>query len=78
MDPRTFPNTARARWFPWAIAGLTLLAAAIRFSTLGLQSYRHDEAVTTGRVLVSSLSGTMHQVWSGESTPPLYYLLAWL
>jgi 4-amino-4-deoxy-L-arabinose transferase-like glycosyltransferase len=55
-----------------------VLAAALRFSTLGLQSYRHDEAVTAGRVLVASLSGTMHEVWSGESTPPLYYLLAWL
>ncbi len=54
-----------------------MLAAAIRFPTLGLQSYRHDEAVTAGRVLVSSLSGTMHRVWTGESTPPLYYLLAW-
>ncbi|HWW67421.1 MAG TPA: glycosyltransferase family 39 protein [Solirubrobacterales bacterium] len=58
--------------------GLTVLAAAIRFSTLGLQSYRHDEAVTAGRVLLSGLSQTMHQVWAGESTPPLYYLLAWL
>ncbi len=57
--------------------GLTALAAAIRFPTLGLQSYRHDEAVTAGRVLVSSLPGTMHRVWTSESTPPLYYLLAW-
>lgn len=60
------------------MAGLTALAAALRFPTLGLQSYRHDEAVTAGRVLVASLPGTMHQVWSGESTPPLYYFLAWL
>lgn len=72
-----FSNTRRAQWF-WAVAGLTLLAAAIRFSTLDLQSYRHDEAVTAGRVLVDSLSGTMHRVWTSESTPPLYYLLAWL
>ena len=62
----------------WAVVGLTALAAAIRFSTLGLQSYRHDEAVTAGRVLVSGLPQTMHEVWAGESTPPLYYLLAWL
>ena len=53
------------------------LAAALRFSTLGLQSYRHDEAVTAGRVLVSGLSETMHRVWTSESTPPLYYLFAW-
>lgn len=62
----------------WAVVGLTGLAAAIRFSTLGLQSYRHDEAVTAGRVLVAGLPQTMHLVWTGESTPPLYYLLAWL
>jgi mannosyltransferase len=61
----------------WSVIGLTALAAALRFPTLGLQSYRHDEAVTAGRVLVSSLSGTMHLVWTSESTPPLYYVLAW-
>jgi len=77
MGSNTSLNTARARWFPWAVAALTAVGAAIRFSTLGLQSYRHDEAVTAGRVLLDSLSGTMHQVWAGESTPPLYYLLAW-
>ena len=73
----TFPNTPRAKWFFWAVVGLTALGAAIRFSTLGLQSYRHDEAVTAGRVLSAALSRTMHEVWAGESTPPLYYLLAW-
>lgn len=78
MTLLTSPNTSRARWFLSGIVGLTVLGAAIRFSTLGLQSYRHDEAVTAGRVLVSSLPQTMHLVWSGESTPPLYYLLAWL
>jgi mannosyltransferase len=78
MGPYTFPNTARTRSFPWVVAGLTAVAAALRFSTLGLQSYRHDEAVTAGRVLLAGLPQTMHEVWSGESTPPLYYLLAWL
>lgn len=78
MGTSTSPNTPRAQWFLWGVVGLTALAAAVRFSTLGLQSYRHDEAVTAGRVLVSGLSQTMHLVWSSESTPPLYYLLAWL
>jgi 4-amino-4-deoxy-L-arabinose transferase-like glycosyltransferase len=78
MGPFTSPITTRTRWFFWAVVGLTAVAAAIRFSTLGLQSYRHDEAVTAGRVLLASLSGTMHEVWAGESTPPLYYLFAWL
>lgn len=78
MGTYTFPNTARARRLFWALVGLTALAAALRFSTLGLQSYRHDEAVTAGRVLLAGLPQTMHRVWTGESTPPLYYLLAWL
>jgi mannosyltransferase len=77
MEADETTNTTRGQWFLWSVAGLTALAAALRFSTLGLQSYRHDEAVTAGRVLVSSLSGTMHRVWTGESTPPLYYVLAW-
>ncbi|MDX6604311.1 MAG: mannosyltransferase [Solirubrobacterales bacterium] len=78
MESNKTTNPDRAQWFLWSVIGLTALAAALRFSTLGLQSYRHDEAVTAGRVLVSSLSGTMHRVWTSESTPPLYYLLAWL
>ncbi len=78
MGPDENSNTNRARWFLWSVVALTALAASLRFSTLGLQSYRHDEAVTAGRVLVSSLSGTMHLVWTSESTPPLYYLVAWL
>lgn len=77
IEVHEISNTSRARWFLWSVAALTILAAAIRFPTLGLQSYRHDEAVTAGRVLVPSLTETMHRVWTGESTPPLYYLLAW-
>jgi mannosyltransferase len=54
-----------------------ILGAALRFSTLGLQSYRYDEAVTVGRVLHPSLFDTLSAVPRSESTPPLYYLLAW-
>ena len=34
---------ARSRAF-WIVAGLTALAALLRFSTLGVQAYHHDEA----------------------------------
>lgn len=54
-----------------------MLGTALRFSTLGLQSYRYDEAVTVGRVLQPSLFKTLATVPNSESTPPLYYLLAW-
>ncbi|MGA8744787.1 MAG: hypothetical protein WB507_02865, partial [Solirubrobacterales bacterium] len=33
----------------WVVAGLTALGIAIRFSTLGLQSFHHDEVITAGR-----------------------------
>jgi mannosyltransferase len=61
-----------------ALAGLLLLGALLRFATLDLQSYRYDEAVTVGRVLHPSLFDTLAAVPRSESTPPLYYALAWL
>lgn len=54
-----------------------ILGAALRFATLDLQSYRYDEAVTVGRVLHPSLFDTLSAIPGSESTPPLYYLLAW-
>jgi 4-amino-4-deoxy-L-arabinose transferase-like glycosyltransferase len=60
------------------LAALLLLGAILRFATLDLQSYRYDEAVTVGRVLHPSLFDTLAAVPRSESTPPLYYALAWL
>lgn len=68
---------ARSRAF-WVVAGLTALAAALRFATLGAQSYHHDEIVTASRVLRSGLGHAMDAVGFSESAPPLYYALAWL
>jgi hypothetical protein len=59
------------------LGGIVLLGAVLRFSTLGLQSYRYDEAVTVGRVLHANFFDTFAAVPRSESTPPLYYLLAW-
>jgi 4-amino-4-deoxy-L-arabinose transferase-like glycosyltransferase len=61
----------------WVLALIVAAGAAIRFATLDLQSFRHDEAVTAGRVLRDGLGGTIDQVSASESSPPLYYLLAW-
>jgi mannosyltransferase len=61
----------------WIVAGLTGLAAVLRFWTLGLQSFHHDEVVTAGRVVRASLWHMLDKVVSSESVPPLYYLLAW-
>jgi mannosyltransferase len=60
------------------LAGIVLLGAALRFATLDLQSYRYDEAVTVGRVLHANFLDTFSEVPNSESTPPLYYLVAWL
>lgn len=68
---------ARSRAF-WVVVGLTALGAALRFATLGLQSYHHDEIVTASRVLRVGFGHAMDAVGFSESTPPLYYALAWV
>ncbi len=64
-----------ARWWPLAV--LTLLAAVLRLSTLGLQSFWYDEAFTVVRDLHPSLGSTLHSVVHTENNPPLWYLIAW-
>jgi 4-amino-4-deoxy-L-arabinose transferase-like glycosyltransferase len=62
----------------WAVAGISLVAAALRFATLGDQSFHHDEIVTAGRVLGGSFGRAMEAVRYSESAPPLYYAVAWV
>jgi glycosyltransferase involved in cell wall biosynthesis len=59
-----------------AVLALTLLAAALRFGTLGRQSYWYDELVTVS-LLHRSFGGLLHAIPSSEATPYLYYVLAW-
>jgi mannosyltransferase len=61
----------------WPLAALLVLAAALRFSTLGLQSFWYDEAFTPVHVLHASLGATLHSVVHTENTPPLWYVLIW-
>jgi 4-amino-4-deoxy-L-arabinose transferase-like glycosyltransferase len=68
---------SRSRTF-WIVAGLTFAGAALRFATLGIQSYHHDEIVTATRILPGGFWQAMEGVGSSESAPPLYYVLAWL
>jgi 4-amino-4-deoxy-L-arabinose transferase-like glycosyltransferase len=67
---------SRSRTF-WVVAGLTVLAAALRFATLGVQSYHHDEIVTASRILRDGFWHAMDAVGFSESAPPLYYATAW-
>jgi mannosyltransferase len=61
----------------WALAGLVALGAAVRFASLGVQSYHHDEVITAARVIPGGFAEMLHQVKGSESNPPLYYVLAW-
>jgi 4-amino-4-deoxy-L-arabinose transferase-like glycosyltransferase len=61
----------------WALAGLTALGIAVRFASLGVQSYHHDEVITALRVLPGSFGDMLHAVKVSESNPPLYYALGW-
>lgn len=59
------------------VVALTVAAAALRFSTLGEQSYWYNEAATV--VLVKLGFGDMlSRIPRMEGNPPLYYVLAWV
>ncbi len=61
----------------WPLAALTILAAALRLSTLDLQSFWYDEAFTPVHVLHPSLWATLRSVVHSENTPPLWYVIVW-
>jgi len=63
-------------WGP--LAALVLLAAALRLSTLDLQSFWYDEAYTPVHVLHASLSATLRSMVHSENSPPLWYLIEWV
>jgi len=62
----------------WILLGITLLGATLRFVTLGVQSFSHDEAVTVHRVIQSNFFATLSVIPLSESTPQLYYILGWI
>jgi hypothetical protein len=74
--PRIRIRPASAHWV-LGLAVVTAAGAALRFSTLAVQSFWLDEAVTHDLV-TRSLGGMLSAVPHSESTPPLYYLAAWL
>ncbi|MFN8217749.1 MAG: glycosyltransferase family 39 protein [Solirubrobacterales bacterium] len=59
------------------LATIVLVGAVVRFASLGVQSYHHDEVITAGRVLAGGFGHMLHEVRVSESNPPLYYVLAW-
>lgn len=59
-----------------ALAALVVLAAVLRFVGLGDQRFWPDEAVTAALVRMP-LADMLATLVDSESTPPLYYVLAW-
>jgi hypothetical protein len=60
----------------WTLAALTVAAALVRFGTLGAKGYWGDE-LSTVYLVHQPLPAVLDGVAGLESTPPLYYLLAW-
>jgi 4-amino-4-deoxy-L-arabinose transferase-like glycosyltransferase len=60
-----------------SVATCVLAGALLRFVTLSRQSYEGDEAWTL-RLLHGSFPHMLHGVSRQESTPPLFYVLAWI
>ena len=59
------------------VATLTAIGAAVRFVGLDRQSFWIDEVITV-ELLAKSLPDMLGTLPDAESTPPLYYVLAWL
>ncbi|HWF75438.1 MAG TPA: glycosyltransferase family 39 protein [Solirubrobacteraceae bacterium] len=66
---------ARRRDLLWVLA-LVVIAALARLPTLAEQSFWLDEAYTEHLVRMS-LGAMLHAIPRSESTPPVYYVLAW-
>ena len=62
-------------WVPVAL--LTALGAILRFATLGHQSFWIDEIITV-ELVSKPLVEMLRAIPGAESTPPLYYVVAWL
>jgi mannosyltransferase len=71
----TIPSPPRIRALA-PVAAATALAAALRFATLDDQSLWLDEAITV-ELLRDDLFGMLRAIPDSESTPPLFYVLAW-
>ncbi len=59
------------------LIGLTVLAAVLRFATLTTQSYWFDEAQAAHEMQLS-FGALLHTIGNQETSPPLYFVLAWL
>ncbi len=61
----------------FALGTIVTIGVLVRFGSLGVQSYHHDEVITAMRVIPGSFGEMLHKLKVSESNPPLYYVLAW-
>ncbi|MGO9903664.1 MAG: glycosyltransferase family 39 protein [Solirubrobacteraceae bacterium] len=61
----------------WLVLAITAIAALLRFSTITSQSFWVDEATTVHEVGLS-FGAMLHEIRVNETTPPLYFALAWV
>lgn len=64
------------RRIPPLLAIVCIAGALLRFATLDVQSLWYDEAITA-RLLRMDLGAMLRAIPESESSPPLYYVLAW-
>jgi uncharacterized membrane protein len=74
---QALPQASGARPELWALAGLVAVGAALRFATLGHQSFWFDEA-QAAHELSLPFGAMFSSMVSHESNPPLYFVLGWL
>jgi 4-amino-4-deoxy-L-arabinose transferase-like glycosyltransferase len=68
----------RREWAaPSALLGLVIVAALLRFATLGYQSFWFDEVVTAHLTRLP-FTKMLDEIPQSEGTPPLYYIGAWI
>ena len=60
-----------------AVAALTVLAAVLRFTRIGHQGFWFDEANTAGDIHFSA-GAMLGLLPANETTPPLFYVVAWV
>jgi mannosyltransferase len=75
--PLRLEADAAARRVAVALGAIVAVGTALRFGSLGVQSYHHDEVITAMRVIPGSFGEMLHKLKVSESNPPLYYVLAW-
>jgi len=61
----------------WLVAAITAVAAVLRFATITTQSFWVDEATTVHEVGLS-FGQMLDALRLNETTPPLYFALAWV